>query len=57
MFFVLTDLVVEPLSLPIGVYALVLIVVGGVGSVALNKLANITTLGSMLFGKQLKVSY
>ena len=55
MFFVLADLVVEPLSLPIGVYALVLIVVGLVGSVALNKLANTTTLGAMLFGKRLKV--
>lgn len=57
MFFVLADMAVAPLSLPIGVYALVLIIVGGLGSIALNKLANITTLGSMLFGKQLKVSY
>ncbi|CEP38008.1 MULTISPECIES: acyltransferase family protein [Halomonadaceae] len=56
MFFVLTDLAIEPLSLPVGVYALVLIVVGAVGSVGLNKLANTTTLGAMLFGKQLKVS-
>jgi peptidoglycan/LPS O-acetylase OafA/YrhL len=56
MFFVLADLVIEPLSLPIGVYALVLIVVGVVGSVALNKAANTTTLGAMLFGKRLKVN-
>jgi len=56
MFFVLTDLVVEPLSLPVGVYALLLMVVGVVGSVGLNKLANTTTLGAMLFGKRLKVS-
>ncbi len=57
MFFVLTDLAVEPLSLPIGVYALLLMVVGVVGSVGLNKLANTTTAGAMLFGKQLKVSH
>jgi membrane-bound acyltransferase YfiQ involved in biofilm formation len=56
MFFVLADLVIEPLSLPIGVYALVLIVVGVVGSVVLNKVANTTALGAMLFGKRLKVS-
>lgn len=56
MFFVLADLMVEPLSLPIGVYALVLIVVGVVGSVALNKVANTTTLGAILFGKRLKVN-
>ncbi|MGO1431555.1 MAG: acyltransferase family protein [Halomonas sp.] len=56
MFFVLTDLALEPLSLPVGGYALVLVVVGVVGSVGLNKLANTTALGAMLFGKQLKVS-
>ncbi|NYT71348.1 acyltransferase [Halomonas sp. QX-2] len=56
MFFVLADLAVEPLSLPIGGYALVLMAVGVVGSVGLNKLANTTTLGAMLFGKRLKVS-
>mgnify|MGYP003649050653 CR=1 FL=1 len=56
MFFVLTDLAVEPLSLPISVYALLLMVVGVVGSVGLNKLANTTTLGAMLFGKRLKVT-
>ena len=56
MFFVLADLAVEPLSLPIGVYALALMAVGVVGSVGLNKLANTTTLGAMLFGKRLKVS-
>ncbi|MGP9569048.1 acyltransferase family protein [Halomonas sp. AOP5-B2-8] len=56
MFFVLADLAVAPLALPVVVYALVLIVVGIVGSVALNKLANTFTLGAMLFGKQLKVA-
>lgn len=56
MFFVLTDLALEPLSLPVGGYALVLVVVGVVGSVGFNKLANTTALGAMLFGKQLKVS-
>lgn len=55
MFFVLADLAVAPLTLPVVVYALVLIVVGVVGSIALNKLANITTLGAMLLGKRLKI--
>lgn len=56
MFFALTDWVVEPWTLPIVVYALLLITVGAAGSVLLNQLANTSALGAMLLGKRLKVS-
>lgn len=55
MFFAITDFIVGPSTLPLVVYAALLIIVGSVGSVLLNKAANTTTLGAMLFGKRLKV--
>ncbi|MCC5902266.1 MAG: acyltransferase family protein [Halomonas sp.] len=55
MFFAITDFIVGPSTLPLVVYAALLIIVGSVGSILLNKAANTTTLGAMLFGKRLKV--
>ena len=55
MFFTLTDTLVGISTLPLAVYALLLIMVGSVGSILLNKVANTTTLGAMLLGKRLKI--
>ncbi|WP_447956917.1 acyltransferase family protein [Vreelandella sp. EE7] len=55
MFFAIVDTVVGVETLPLFLYALLLIVVGVVGSIGLNKIANTTTLTTMLFGKRLKV--
>ena len=55
MFFTLTDTFVGVTTLPLVVYAVLLIVVGSVGSILLNKAANTTTMGAMLLGKRLKV--
>ena len=55
MFFVITDVLVGPDTLPVVAYGLLLILIGSVGSVLLNKAVNTTTLGAMLFGKRLKV--
>ena len=55
MFFTLTDTFVGVTTLPLVVYAVLLIVVGSVGSILLNKAANTTTMWAMLLGKRLKV--
>ncbi len=55
MFFAITDAVVGPDTLPLLVYAALLIVVGGIGSIVLNNVVNTTTTGAMLFGKRLNV--
>ncbi|XUO89342.1 acyltransferase family protein [Halomonas sp. KM072] len=55
MFFAITDILVGVETLPLVLYALLLIVVASVGSVLLNKAVNTTTWGAMLFGKRLKV--
>ncbi|MFC7368404.1 MULTISPECIES: acyltransferase family protein [Vreelandella] len=55
MFFAITDAVVGPDTLPLVVYATLLIAVGGIGSVVLNNVVNTTTTGAMLFGKRLNV--
>jgi len=55
MFFAITDTLVGVETLPLVLYALLLIVVASVGSVLLNKVVNTTTWGAMLFGKRLKV--
>lgn len=56
MFFAITDVVVGPSTLPVLVYAALLIVMGSVGSIVLTAVANRTPLGAMLFGKRLNVS-
>lgn len=55
MFFAITDVFIEPFNLPVAVYVLLLVAVGVSGSIMLNKIANTTTVGAMLFGKRLKV--
>ncbi|WP_083000499.1 acyltransferase family protein [Halomonas sp. GT] len=55
MFFALTDVVVGPFTLPLIAYAVLLILVGGIGSIVLNNMVNTTTVGAMLFGKRLNV--
>lgn len=54
MFFAITDVFVKPLNLPVAIYVVLLIAVGASGSIVLNRVANTTTLGAMLFGKRLK---
>lgn len=54
MFFAITDVVVAPFALPLVAYVLLLIVIGASGSIMLNRVANTTTPGAMLFGKRLK---
>lgn len=55
MFFAIVDTVVGVETLPLLAYAALLAVVGVVGSIGLNKVANTTRAGAMLFGKRLKV--
>lgn len=55
MFFIATDLIIAPLSLPIWLYALILAVVSMVGCILLSNLVNKSNIGSMMFGKQLNV--
>lgn len=55
MFFAIVDAVVGVDTLPLVLYAALLVAVGATGSVLLNKVANTSTLGAMLFGKRLKV--
>lgn len=55
MFFAITDALIGPYTLPIAVYAVLLIIIGSVGSILLNQAANTTTLGAMLLGKRLKI--
>lgn len=55
MFFIATDWVIAPLSLPIWLYALILAVVSMVGCILLSNLVNQSKAGSMMFGKQLNV--
>ncbi|WP_447554985.1 acyltransferase family protein [Vreelandella sp. EE22] len=55
MFFAIVDAVIGVETLPLVVYATLLIAVGASGSVLLNKAANRTAWGAMLFGKRLKV--
>lgn len=55
MFFALTDAVVGPSRLPLMIYAVLLILVGGICSIVLNNMVNTTTTGAMLFGKRLNI--
>ncbi|WP_249978920.1 acyltransferase family protein [Vreelandella olivaria] len=55
MFFAITDFMIGPSTFPVLVYAALLIVIGSVGSILLNKLVNTTNIGAMLFGKRLRM--
>jgi membrane-bound acyltransferase YfiQ involved in biofilm formation len=56
MFFIATDLIIAPLSLPIVVYAVMLALVSMTGCIVLSKVVNTSRIGAMMFGKKLNVA-